>query len=87
MKIAEIIFFFVIFAFELVAGIFVNYEENTCYRQSPCLQGVLRFLIRFKSMFSNSICLGLKENSDRSPGMQMWAVFGSRECGHSGRLS
>ena len=34
----------------------------------------------FRGMFSNSISLGLIENSAKSAAMQIWAVFGTREC-------
>ena len=47
---------------EHVAGISLNYEKNTLYRQSPCYQTVLTFQIWLKETFSNSICRGLMEN-------------------------
>ena len=49
-------------AIEYVAGIFLNYDENTCDRQSTCYEIVLRFYVTLKDMFSNSISLGLMEN-------------------------
>ena len=49
-------------AFEHVWGISVNYDKNTWDGQSTCYETVLRFYIRLKEMFSNSICLGLMEN-------------------------
>ena len=53
---------FEIMAFQYVAGISLNYDENTCNRQSLCYQTVLTFQILPKEMFSNSACLGLTED-------------------------
>ena len=36
---------FEIVAFEYVAGNSLNYDQNTCYRESTCYQTVLRFHI------------------------------------------
>ena len=66
-------------AFEYVPGNFLNYDENTCYRESTCYQTVLRFHIWLKQMFSNSVCLGLMENSDESAAVMISAVFVTRE--------
>ena len=51
-----------IMAFGHVAGNYLNYNENTCDRQSTCYQTVLRFQIWLTEMFSNSICLLLMGN-------------------------
>ena len=53
---------FEIMAFEHVPGIYVNYDKQTCERQSRCYETVLTFHISLKDMFSNSICLGFFEN-------------------------
>ena len=34
--------------FERVPGIYVNYDENTCDRQSTCYQTVVKFQISLK---------------------------------------
>ena len=49
-------------AIEHVAVISLNYEENTCDRQSTCYQTVVIFQIWLKENFANSIWLGLMEN-------------------------
>ena len=49
-----------------VARISLNNDKNTCDRESTRYQTVLRFQIRLKEMFSNTICLGLIENLDES---------------------
>ena len=51
-----------IIAFEPIVGTYLNYEENTCERQSTCYQTILRFSIWLREMFSNWLCLGLMEN-------------------------
>ena len=53
---------FQIIAFEVVAEISAYCDRNTCHRQT-----VLRFMIRVKQSFSNSIYaifMGKKNNSD-----------------------
>ena len=55
-----------IMTLEHVARISLNNDENTCDRESARYQTVLRFQIRLKEMFSNSICLGLIESLDES---------------------
>ena len=70
---------FVIIAFEPPAGIFLIYDENTCDRQSPCFQTVLRFRISLTEMFSNSVSPRLLENWDKSAAVQVSALFGTRE--------
>ena len=58
--------FLKIMAFEHVAGISLNYDENTCDRQSTYCQRILRFQISRTEMFSDSINLGLIEIYDES---------------------
>ena len=70
---------FEIMAFEHIAGISLNYDKNTCDRQSTCYQTVLRFYIWLKEMFSNSICLGLTEDHGESVAVLISAVFVTRE--------
>ena len=53
---------FEIMAFEHVGGIALNYDENTCDRQSTIYQTLLRFHLGLKQIFLNLICLGLMEN-------------------------
>ena len=53
---------FEIMAFEHVAGIALNYDDNTCDWQSTIYQTVLRFHVSLKQIFLNLICLGLMEN-------------------------
>ena len=69
---------FEIKAFEIVAENSAHSGRNTCHRQSMCYQTVLRFMIRVKKSFSNSIYLkfmGIKDNSDA---LLPSAVFGTR---------
>ena len=44
-KIEKVFLVYEIMEFEPVAGTYLNYEENTCDRQSTCYQTVLRFQI------------------------------------------
>ena len=69
---------FVIIALEPVAGISLNYDENTYDRQSLCYQGILRFEIWLREIFSNSTCLPLKENKNKNAAVQVAVVF--RTC-------
>ena len=64
---------------EHVARISLNNDKNTCDRESTRYQTVLRFQIKLKEMFSNTICLGLIENLDESGAVLIWAVFGTPE--------
>ena len=48
--------------FEVVVGVSVNYDKNTCDRLSTCQKAVLRFRIQLKDMTQKSICLILMEN-------------------------
>ena len=66
-------------AFEHVAGISLNDDENTFQPESTCYQAVLRFYIWIKEMFSNSIICGLMENYDESAAVLILPVFVSRE--------
>ena len=66
-------------AFEHVAGICLNYDENTFQRQSTCYQAVLRFHIWLKVMFSNSMFRGLLENYDESASELILPVFVNSE--------
>ena len=61
-KLQEMFKVFEIMAFENVAGISLNYDENKCDRQSTYYQTFPRFHIWVEEMFSNSIFLGLMEN-------------------------
>ena len=51
-----------IIAVELVAGISLNYVENTCDWPSTCYKMVVRFQIQLRVMINNSICLILMES-------------------------
>ena len=44
-----------IMVFEPVAGAYLYYEENSCYRQSTSYQTVLRCQVWLREMFSNLI--------------------------------
>ena len=70
---------FEIMAFEHVAGISLNYEENTSDWQLTCYQKVLKFHVWLQEMFSNSICLVLTGNCDESVAVLISAVFVTRE--------
>ena len=52
---------------------------NTCYRQSMCSQTVLRYQIRLRQTFSNSIYLELMEKQDNSGAVLISAVFETRK--------
>ena len=66
-------------AIEHVAQISLNYDENTCDRETRSYQTVLRFHIWLKEMFPNSIYLGLIENYDESAAALISAVFGTHK--------
>ena len=70
---------FEIIPFEHVAEISLNYDKQTCKRQSTCYQTVLTFHISQKEMFSNSFFRGLMENYDESAAVLISPVFVSRE--------
>ena len=65
--------------FEPVGGTYLNYDENACDRQSTCYQTVLSFQIWLREMFSDLICPGLMESSNKSAAVHITAVFGTRE--------
>ena len=56
------------------------YEENTCYRQSICLQTDLRFQLRLRETFSNSIFLRFTKQNGKSVVVQISAVFDPLTC-------
>ena len=66
-------------SFEHVPKISLNYDKQTCDRQSTCYQRVLKFHLPAKQMFSNSICLGLIECSDENAPVLISAVLPTRE--------
>ena len=66
---------FEIMAFKHVAGISLNSDENTFYRQSTYYQSVLRFHICLKEIFSSSISFGIIENYEKSAAVHTSAVF------------
>ena len=69
---------FEIKAFEIVAENSAYSGSNTCHRQSMCLQTGLRFMMRVKKSFSNSIYLKLMGIKDDSGALLLSAVFGTR---------
>ena len=69
---------FEIKAFEIVAENSAHIGRNTCHRQSMCYQTVLRFMIRVKKSFSNSIYLKFMGIKDNSGALLLSAVFGTR---------
>ena len=77
---------FKIIASDFAAGISLSYQENTCDRLSMFSQTVLTFWILFREIFSNSICLGIMENSDKGAPVQISVVFGTREHVDSRRV-
>ena len=73
-------------SFEHVAGISLNYDKQTCDRQSTCYQRVLRFHLPLKEMFYNSIFYGLIECSDENAPVLISAVLPTREHGDSAQV-
>ena len=69
---------FEIKAFEIFAENSAHSGRNTCQRQSMCYQTVLRFMIRVKKSFSNSIYLKFMGIKDNSGALLLSAVFGTR---------
>ena len=67
-----------IMAFEIVAVNSAYCCRNTCHRQLMREQTVLRFLIRLKVTFSNSIYLELRRKKGNSGAVLISAVFGTR---------
>ena len=85
-KLATNFSIFKIIAFELLAGISLIYDENTCDRQSTYQKTVPRFPISLRENFSNSISPRLMENWDKSAGVQFSAVCETREHFDSGTV-
>ena len=69
---------FEIKAFEVVAENSAYSGRNTCHRQQVCYQAVLRFMIRVKQSFSNSIYLKFMGRKENSGALLLSAVFGTR---------
>ena len=69
---------FEIKAFEVVAENSAYCRRNTCHRQSMCYQTILRFMIRVKQSFRNSIYLKLVGKKGNSDALRLSAVFGTR---------
>ena len=67
-----------IMAFEIVAGNSAYCCRNTCLRQLMREQKVLRFHIRLKVTFSNSIYLELTRKESNSSAVLISAMFGTR---------
>ena len=65
-------------AFEIVARNSAYCCRNTCHRQLMREQKVLRFFIRLKVTFSNSIYLELTRKEGNSSAVLISAVFGTR---------
>ena len=66
---------FEIKAFEVVAENSAYCGRNTCHRQSMCQQTVLRFMIRVKQSFSNSIYLKFMRKKDNRDALLLSVVF------------
>ena len=69
---------FEIKAFEIVAENSAYSGRNTFHRQSMCLETVLRFLIRVKKSFFNSIYHKFSGKKDNSGAFLLSTVFGTR---------
>ena len=65
-------------AFEIVAGNSAYCCRNTCHRQLMREQTVLRFFIRLKVTFSNSIYLELTRTERNNSAVLISAVCGTR---------
>ena len=65
-------------AFEIVAGNSAYGCRNTCHRQLMREQTDLRFLIKLKVTFSNSIDLELTRKEGNNSAVLISAVFGTR---------
>ena len=77
-KIRKMSFASEIIAFEIVSGNSAYCCRNTCHRQLMREQTVLRFRIRPKVTFSNSIYLELTRKEGNSGTVLTSAVFGTR---------
>ena len=69
---------FKMIAFEVDAESYAYCGRNTCHRQSMCYQTDLRFQIRVKQTFSNSIYLEYMAKKDNSDALLLSLVFGTR---------
>ena len=67
-----------IMTFEIVAGNSAYCCRNTCHRQLMREQTVLRFHIKLKVTFSNSIYLELTRKQGNNNAVHISAVFGIR---------
>ena len=72
------IIFYEIIEFEVFPDNSAYCEYNTCHRQSMCQQIVLRFQIRLRNVFSNSIYLEFMWKYGNSGAVLVSAVFGTR---------
>ena len=77
-KIQKLSFASEIMAFKIVSENFAYCCRNTCHRQLMREQTVLRFYIRMKVTFSNSIYLELTKKEGNSSAVLISAVFGTR---------
>ena len=66
-----------IMAFEIIAGNSAYCCQNTCHRQLMREQTVLRFHIKLKVTFSNSIYLELMRKEGNIGAVLISAVFGA----------
>ena len=62
-------------ALEVLAGVSVNYEKNTCDWPSTRKKAVLIIQIPLRDMIHNSISLILLEHSHKNATVQTLAVF------------
>ena len=69
-------------AFERISRNSTYCNANTCHRQSMCEEKVLRYQIRLRKTFSNSIYPEFKEKEDNSGAVLISAVFGTRKYVH-----
>ena len=77
-KIRKMFFAYEIMAFEIISANSEYCFQNTCHRQLMREQTVLRFHIRLKVTFSNSIYLELTRKEGNSGAVLTSAVFGTR---------
>ena len=77
-KIQKMSFASEIMAFKIVSGNSAYCCRNTCHRQLMREQTALRFHIRLKVTFSNSIYLELTKKEGNSSAVLASAVFGTR---------
>ena len=77
-KIQKMSFASEIMAFKIVWGNSAYIRRNTCHRQLMREQTALKFHIRLKVTFSNSIYLELTRKEGNSSGVLISAVLGTR---------